>query len=148
MATATPTIVIAGATAAGMRRARSSRISIVAADAGLGGDTVAIRSATIAVGPAQSWPFTRWKRSLRDSPRGRPPAAPLGLARPRAPVAVHVRPRHAGPGGGAARRRGGDGVRARDARPAAAGPGDARRAGRGGGLDRHAGGDRPRAQCR
>jgi hypothetical protein len=34
-----------------MRRARSSRISIVAADAGLGGDTVAIESATIAVRP-------------------------------------------------------------------------------------------------
>jgi hypothetical protein len=57
MVTATPTIVTAGATAAGMRRARSSRISIVAADAGLGGDTVAIRPATIAVGPAASPSF-------------------------------------------------------------------------------------------
>src|SRR5689334_5094600 len=66
IAMATPTIVTTGATTAGTRRARSSIISIVAADAGLGGDTVAIRSATIAIGPALSWPFTGSQRSVRD----------------------------------------------------------------------------------
>src|SRR4051794_38061589 len=98
IAIAMPRIVASGPTKPGIRRRRSSRIvGIVSAGRGRGGETMAMRTATIAVGPALlARAVTIEKRILRTfsrAPLGSwPPAPSLGLARPRARPAAYVRP--------------------------------------------------------